>query len=111
MYATLGCPRNSSFDEPPTLPPRRPANQSGHGYENLPEKALPPREPTGEGYVNLPQKAERSLSDPPELPARSPRHNHLGYENVPSNSRSLPPTSLGYQNIPSQGMLDVSCPW
>lgn len=87
------------------MPPRKPVKPTGHGYENLPEKPVSPRGPTGEGYVNLPSKSERSASDPPELPPRSPRPHNLGYENMPSNRRTLPPPCSSYQNIPSSGML------
>ena len=103
---TPGFATNSSFEEPrPSLPPRRPVKATGHGYENLPEKPIPPREPTGVGYINLPSKSERSGSDPPELPPRSPRAHTLGYENVPSSGRTLPPSSSSYQNILPSGMF------
>lgn len=106
-YEKMECKGFSSdprFEEPkPSLPPRKSSEtvQTRHGYENLPDKGLPPIEPTGEGYVNLPPKP-RSLSDAPELPPRAPKQSKLGYENLPSNPRALPQTFASYQNVTQQ---------
>ena len=111
IYMIIGFSSDPRFEEPkPSLPPRKSSEtvQTPHGYENLPDKGLPPIEPTGEGYVNLPPKP-RSPSDAPELPPRAPKQSKLGYENLPSNPRALPQTFASYQNVTQQGMFNQLC--
>lgn len=94
-------PKDDYVEPLPALPPRKKsvADEFRHGYENIPDKRPPPRTPAGDSYENVPPIPGTSPSDPPQLPPRAPKQNLLGYENLPSSTRSSPRLS-SYQNDP-----------